>query len=48
MAALLRIKYDRRLRRQITMKTLVTSATGTVGGEVVKALLGRGADASRP
>jgi NAD(P)-dependent dehydrogenase (short-subunit alcohol dehydrogenase family) len=47
MTALLRIKFERRLLRQYTMKVLVTGATGTVGGEVVKALLQRGADASR-
>jgi uncharacterized protein YbjT (DUF2867 family) len=29
------------------MKVLVTGATGTVGGEAVKALLQLGADASR-
>jgi FlaA1/EpsC-like NDP-sugar epimerase len=47
MAALLRIKFERRLLRQNTMKLLVTGATGTVGGEAVQALLQRGADASR-
>src|ERR1700756_5575423 len=31
-------------RREKTMKVLVTGATGTVGGEVVKALLQRGVD----
>ena len=33
-----------RLRKEKTMKILVTGATGTVGSEVVKALLQRGAD----
>jgi uncharacterized protein YbjT (DUF2867 family) len=46
MVAFLRIEFTsgRRPRRENTMKVLVTGATGTVGSEVVKALLQRGAD----
>jgi hypothetical protein len=46
MATLLRISFrsGRWPRKEKTMKVLVTGATGTVGGEVVKALLQRGAD----
>ena len=47
MASLLRIKFRSgrwHWRRGRTTKVLVTGATGTVGGEVVKALVRRGAD----
>src|SRR5258708_37896346 len=46
MATLLRIKFrsGRWPRKEKTMKILVTGATGMVGGELVKALLQRGAD----
>src|SRR5260370_12177036 len=46
MATLLRIKFrsGRWPRKEKTMKALVTGAMGRVGGEVVKALLQRGAD----
>jgi uncharacterized protein YbjT (DUF2867 family) len=46
MAAFLRIKFrgGRWPQREKTMKVLVTGATGTVGSELVKALLQRGAD----